>query len=63
MLKAEFYLPGVADRLLKEGRAEVTVLRSPDQWYGVTYKDDKQGVVDALRSMKDKGFYSEVLWP
>ena len=63
VLKAEFYLPGVADRLLKEGRAEVTVLRSPDQWYGVTYKDDKQGVVDALRSMKDKGFYSEVLWP
>lgn len=62
-LKAEFYLPGMADRLLKAGLADVTVLRSPDQWYGVTYKDDKQGVVDALRSMKDKGFYPEVLWP
>ena len=63
VLKAEYYLPIVTDSLLKAGLADVTVLRSPDQWYGVTYKDDKQGVVDALRSLKDKGFYPEVLWP
>ena len=63
VLKAEYYLPVMTDGLLKAGKAEVTVLRSPDQWHGVTYKDDKQGVVDALRSMKDKGFYPEVLWP
>ena len=61
-LKAEFYLPGVADKLLKEGKADVTVLRSQDRWHGVTYKEDKQGVVDALRSMKDKGLYPEILW-
>ena len=61
-LKAEYFLPGVVDQLLKEGRAQVKVLRSSDKWYGVTYKEDKEGVVNALRSLKDKGFYPEVLW-
>ena len=60
--KAEYFLPGVVDQLLKEGRAEVKVLHSSDKWYGVTYKEDKEGVADALRSMKDKGLYPEVLW-
>ena len=41
---------------------KVRVLTSPDQWYGVTYKEDKESVVSALRSMKDKGFYPEILW-
>ena len=61
-LKAEYFLPGVVDQLLNEGKAEVQVLRSSDKWYGVTYKEDKPDVVDALRSMKDKGIYPEVLW-
>lgn len=61
-LKAEYFLPGVVDELLKEGRAEVKVLRSSDKWYGVTYKEDKESVFDALRSMKDKGLYPEILW-
>ena len=61
-LKAEYFLPGVVDELLKEGRAEVKVLQSSDKWYGVTYQEDKESVFDALRSMKDKGLYPEVLW-
>lgn len=61
-LKAEYFLPGVVSELLAEEKATVKVLTSQDQWYGVTYKEDKQGVVDALRSMKDKGFYPENLW-
>lgn len=61
-LKGEYFLPGVVDRLIREGKAEVKLLKSPDRWYGVTYKEDKQSVVDALRSMKDKGEYPEKLW-
>ena len=61
-LKGEYFLPGVVDQLLKEGKAEVRVLKSTDKWYGVTYKEDKQGVVDALQAMKDKGLYPDVLW-
>lgn len=61
-LKGEYFLPGVVDTLIQEGKAEVKVLRSADRWYGVTYKEDKQGVVDALQAMKDKGEYPDVLW-
>ena len=60
--KGEYFLPGVVDRLIKEGKAEVTVLKSPDRWYGVTYREDKESVVSALQSMKDKGLYPPVLW-
>ena len=61
-LKAEYFLPGVVSGLLAEDKATVKVLTSQDKWYGVTYKEDKQGVVNALLSMKDKGLYPEILW-
>ena len=61
-LKAEYLLPSVVEQLLKEGKVEVKVLRSSDTWHGVTYKEDKESVVDALRSLKDKGLYPDVLW-
>ncbi len=61
-LKGEYYLPSAVDSLLRAGKADVEVLRSSDQWYGVTYKEDKEGVMDAIRSMKDKGLYPEKLW-
>ncbi|MBO4235703.1 MAG: nucleotidyltransferase [Firmicutes bacterium] len=61
-LKSEYFLPGVVDDVLKEGKVEVRVLKTSDKWYGVTYKEDKESVVDALRSMKDKGLYPEALW-
>lgn len=61
-LKGEYFLPDVVDRLLREGKAEVKVLKSRDRWYGVTYKEDKESVVSALQSMKDKGEYPDKLW-
>lgn len=61
-LKGEFFLPLAVDELLKEEKATVKVLRSHDKWYGVTYHEDKQGVVDALKKMKDNGTYPEKLW-
>ena len=48
--------------LLKEDKAEVTVLESRDRWYVVTYKEDKETVVNAIRQLKDKGLYPEKLW-
>jgi hypothetical protein len=61
-LKAEYFLPSIIQSLIDDGKATVRVLRSPDQWYGVTYKEDKPGVVAALQSMKDKGQYPDELW-
>ena len=61
-LKCEYFLPFVVDELLKAGKAEVTVLKSPDRWYGVTYKEDKAAVAAAMRRLKDRGLYPEKLW-
>ena len=61
-LKAEFFLPSVVQDLLGNGKARVRMLRSYDKWYGVTYKEDKEDVVNALQSLKDKGFYPDKLW-
>lgn len=61
-IKCEYFLPFVVDELLKEEKAEVTVLKSVDRWYGVTYKEDKQMVMDAIQGMKDRGIYPEKLW-
>ena len=61
-LKAECYLPGVVDRMLKEGRAKVRVLSSSDRWFGVTYKEDKDNVKRSITDLKNKGIYPERLW-
>ena len=61
-LKCEYFLPFVVSSLLAEDCATVTVLTSQDKWYGVTYKEDKAVVMDAMQSMKDKGIYPEQVW-
>lgn len=61
-LKCEYFLPSVVDKLIEEDKAEVTVLKSYDRWYGVTYKEDKETVVKAIKELKDKGLYPENLW-
>ena len=61
-LKGEFFLPFVVQELLKEGKATVKVLTSPDKWYGVTYAADKPVVVAALREKAAQGLYPDGLW-
>ena len=60
--KGEFYLPLLVSRLIGEGKAQVQVLPSEDKWYGVTYREDKPGVVAALTDMTARGLYPENLW-
>lgn len=61
-LKAEYFLPMVVGWLLEEKKVSVKVLTSPDKWYGVTYKEDKPVVVDAVRRMTQSGLYPQNLW-
>ena len=56
-LKSEYLLPTIIGALLKQGKVQVKVLESKDKWFGVTYKDDKEGVVAAIRDLIDKGEY------
>ncbi len=58
-LKAEYYLPMAVGELLQEGKASVRVLTSRDKWHGVTYKEDKKMVVEAIAELKKQGLYPE----
>ena len=60
--KAEFFLPFAVERLLREEKADVKVLSSPDKWYGVTYAADKPMVVAALKEKTEQGLYPDGLW-
>ena len=61
-MKGEYFLPTVVSNLLSQKKARVKVLRSNDKWYGVTYKEDKPMVVEALADLRQKGQYPEKLW-
>lgn len=61
-LKCEFFLPTVVGELIAEDKAAVEVLESADRWYGVTYHEDKQVVMDAVAKMRQEGIYPEILW-
>ena len=61
-MKGEYFLPSVVGELLAEKKADVQVLKSLDKWYGVTYKEDKPVVVNAICKMKEEGKYPEKLW-
>ena len=57
--KCEFFLPSVVSELISEDKADVCVLDNSDKWYGVTYKEDKEYVVDAFKKMRENGLYPE----
>ena len=61
-LKAEYLLPTMIGDLLNDGKLEVKVLQSHDQWFGVTYKEDKESVTAALRGLIEKGVYPSKLF-
>jgi hypothetical protein len=61
-MKGEYLIPTTTDELIKEGKATVKVLESPDKWYGVTYKEDKPDVVAKFAALKDEGVYPRNLW-
>ncbi|MBZ9685297.1 nucleotidyltransferase [Clostridium estertheticum] len=60
--KAEYFLPMVIDDLIAENKAKVKVLTSSEQWYGVTYKEDKPTIKAAIMQLVNKGVYPINLW-
>lgn len=55
--KSEYYLPSVVSELITSGKKRVKVLIAEDKWYGVTYKEDKQMVCNAINKMAEDGLY------
>ena len=60
-LKDEYLLPVIADEMIKDG-VEFGVLPTDDRWFGVTYKEDKQAVVDSFRKLIKAGVYQKDLY-
>lgn len=61
-MKAEYLLPTIVDQLIREGKAQVSVLNTEDKWFGVTYKEDKEFVVKSFKELVDRGIYPEKLF-
>ena len=61
-MKAECYLPNSVNLLVAQGQARVRVLSSPDSWFGVTYREDRESVVASIGELIAAGRYPERLW-
>ena len=61
-IKSEYLLPKIIDNLVQNKKARVTVLDTPDKWFGDTYREDKQAVTDAIRGLIESGVYEEKLF-
>ncbi|MFC4233566.1 NDP-sugar synthase [Parasediminibacterium paludis] len=60
--KSEFYIPKIADEFIKSGRGKVEVIGTAAKWFGVTYKEDAEGVKASVHALVDAGEYPVSLW-
>lgn len=61
-LKSEYLLPMIINQLIHEKKARVRVLKTVDSWFGVTYQEDKQGVIHAIKKLITDGVYTARLF-
>ena len=59
--KAECLLPNMVGHLLETGRLSVSVLKSHDRWFGMTYQEDRPRVAQELVKLHETGVYPEKL--
>ena len=60
--KAEFFIPLFVNEFIKTGQIKVSVLPCEDNWYGVTYREDKEMVQEAFAKLIAEGVYEKQLW-
>jgi NDP-sugar pyrophosphorylase family protein len=61
-LKSEFYIPALVNDLIVTKQVTCQVLDTPSQWFGVTYPEDRQGVVFKINQLINSGYYPSKLW-
>jgi len=59
---AEFYIPSAVNKLVETGQGRVKVLRTPDRWFGITYRQDRESVLAGLNQLITRGDYPAKLW-
>jgi len=62
LLKSEFLIPEVVCNLVLTGEATVKILPTTAVWQGITYKEDKQALVDGINKLVEEGIYPDKLW-
>ncbi|MEN6617897.1 MAG: nucleotidyltransferase [Rikenellaceae bacterium] len=62
VLNAEFYIPSVVNLILESGRGRCKVLNTPDQWFGITFKEDRDSVVIKIGELVKNGLYPSPLF-
>ena len=60
-LKCEYFLPFVANALIKEGTGSIRVLNCHETWHGITYREDMESVVSYIAALRAQGVYPETL--
>ncbi len=60
--KCEYFLPYVPHLMIARGQGRVRVLPTDEKWYGVTYREDLEGVRNAVQRMREEGVYPRRLW-
>ena len=61
-IKDEYLIPDVINEQIKSGIVNAKILDTPAIWYGVTYREDKDMVVNAINKMVEDGVYPDNLW-
>ena len=60
--KSEYFIPMVVNKLITDGTATVKVLDTTSTWFGVTYPEDREGVVERIKRLVDEGVYPSKLF-
>ena len=60
--KAEYVLPEMIEELLKDDKAEITIMPTSDKWIGITYKKDLEPAQEEFRKMFENKIYPANIW-
>ena len=61
-IKSECYIPTAADQFIKQNIITIKVLRADSDWFGVTYREDREAAIQKLADLTAAGVYPESLW-
>lgn len=61
-LKSEFFIPYVANEFIQSGKGLLKVIPTSSKWFGVTYKEDADGVQSSINKLVEESVYPNNLW-
>ncbi len=59
---AEYYIPEIVTDMIVSGKTQIEVIPTNDNWFGVTYKEDKAMAIESINKHIENGIYPKKLW-